>query len=800
MSVLAASSAYTATEDSVSYIGEDGTFNTQNNVTVIDSTYFAVSPYVLDDLGADSGWYLVRGTFALGSVITITGNVSLILEDNCHMTASGPAGKAGINVTGADSLTIYAQSTGGTMGTMIANGGNGGAGIGGNMNSPGGAITIRGGNVTANGGNSGAGIGGAGGGAGGTITISGGNVTANSGGTGDGAGIGGGGTGGAGGTITISGGNVTAKGTGGGAGIGGSVGADCGLIAISGGTVTATGGAQTVGIGGGSMGFTSAISGIVVISGGTVTATGGSMGAGIGGGYHSSGGTTFIFGTDTKVTATGGASSARDIGGGGLLSADYELLAMLPYGNLLGRNGLPIGNAVLFTADPHTTIGTVTAALPSPYNIYGPSGDGRIPLVTGLGPDLMATPSAKEVSFLTTLMTQTIVFSLDGYSDSPQSRTGTQLASAGGSVDFHNRSYFEVTVDITGNGSVDVSDGTITYGTVTVLTSGETFTIPGGGEIFLTAAAGVGYAFEGFIINGTAAGNPTGVLMDSDKFVTAVFVVPPTPPASTTCFIIASSDSGSTIAPEGKVSVPRLGSRTFVFSANEGRTISAVTVDGVHLTQAQIASGSYTFYDVRANHVISVVSRELRKDITLRIDVVEGRGYAEYSVNGGVFIRYAGVVILPEFCSVDVRAFADDGYRFSKWMEGDRAYKTEMVPFDGVGAAFQLELYFIDDSGIPWWVFLLVALLILLVSLMWFLFFRRRYVEVRLLGSLEVDGADRVHRKSPYRFSMRDGHTGAVSYRIGEKGEWKQVFPDAKGEYLIPRGETIDDIYLEKHL
>jgi len=773
--ITAASSTHAAADD-VSYIDENGILNKQNNITVIDDTYFASLPYTLDDLDANGGWYLVRGTFVLNDVVTISGDVRLILENNCNMTVNGTGGNAGINVAGTNSLTIYAQSTGGNAGALTAKGGNSGAGIGGNLNTPCGTITINGGTVVATGGASGdsAGIGGAG-----TSYLS---CK----------------------TITINGGTVVATAGGSGAGIGGSVDSPGGTIIINGGDVTAYGTNSGPGIGIGA--FFGPTDGTIIITGGTVTAYGGGSAAGIGSGQLSSGGRILIYGENTKVTAVGGAGAPRDIGaGGGMFSSRFELFAMLAYGNLLGAGDAPIGNTVLFTADPHTVVGMVTMSLPAPYNVYGPAGNGTIPLMTGLGPDAFTTPSEKEMSLLTTFTTQTVTFTLEDYSDSPQSRTGTQLTTAGVSVDFHSRSYFEVTVEITGDGSVEVSDGVISYGVVTPSNSGVTFRIPDSvREIFLTATAGTGYTFDKFFVNGNAdSANPLSVPIDSDVLATGVFTSsPPIAPivVTPTYCITATSDVGSKITPEGRISVLQHSSQTFVFSAGEGRAISAVTVDDVPLTQAQISSGSYTFYDVTANHTIDVTSRSEKADLTLKIDVIEGRGKAEYSVDGKPFVVYTGPVALSKLCSLEVRAIADNGYGFVKWTDGTDVYTVPQISFGSVSASVNLELYFEggNDDGSVWWL-LGVFLLLLLAGLLLLLIFRRRYVQVYIDDSAGIEGADRVHKKSPYTFSMRDGYLGAVFYRIGEDGQWKQVLPDANGKYTIPRKETTDDVYLEKH-
>lgn len=171
----------------------------------------------------------------IDSRITVTGNVNLILCDNCTLTAA-----YGITVEEGNTLNIYAQSEGENMGKLIvpreslpASDALYYAGIGGGSDGAScGTVNIHGGDMEINGYN-GAGIGGAkgtsGGGGGGTVTIYGGRVNARS--ASVGAGIGGGGVSldigadsvdsGEGSVVTVYGGDVTAEAAGGGAGIGG---------------------------------------------------------------------------------------------------------------------------------------------------------------------------------------------------------------------------------------------------------------------------------------------------------------------------------------------------------------------------------------------------------------------------------------------------------------------------------------------------------------------------------------------------------------------------------------------------
>ena len=276
-------------ENGVSYLDKNGSKQTADNVTVVESSMTTWN----------GGWYVVSGTVTIDGTVTVSGEVHLILADNASLTAND-----GINVAENNSFIVYAQSVGESMGTLTATSSQSGeAGIGGNWENAG-TITINGGKVTATGGDEAAGIGGGNGKNAGTITINGGSITATGG--RNGAGIGSGFEG-SGGNITINGGTVIATGENG-AGIGSGEHGSYGNITINGGSVAATGGYAAAGIGSGGYGSY----GNITIHGGSVAATGGFYGAGIGAGISvgqdSSGGNITIHGG--SVAATGGDAGA----------------------------------------------------------------------------------------------------------------------------------------------------------------------------------------------------------------------------------------------------------------------------------------------------------------------------------------------------------------------------------------------------------------------------------------------------------------------------------------------------------
>lgn len=271
----------------------------------------------------NSGWYAVTTRTYCGYQMVVTGDVNLLLCDGEALEVRG------VKVEQKASLTIWAQSTGDSMGTLDAHSTTLMAGIGGGYNEVAGPIIINGGRIYAEGGEDSAGIGGGCGRASGftRIEIHGGHVRAEGGtrnhtesgigigaynrtkgdfiitggvveafGHGYGSGIygrnitisgnqdagesvtahsAGKGAGIQGDSVTINSGYVKATSTEG-AGIGGGVDENCHDVAINGGTVIAKGGEDaqghgSAGIGGGTGGD---LEGTVTITGGTVEAIG----------------------------------------------------------------------------------------------------------------------------------------------------------------------------------------------------------------------------------------------------------------------------------------------------------------------------------------------------------------------------------------------------------------------------------------------------------------------------------------------------------------------------------------------
>lgn len=356
-------------QDKVSYTDKDGTKydnekNEDGDITITgksDENTVSVkdADVTFKDLEIDRS---ASSTAADGAAVSVSGNSSIELDGK--NTISSGMGHAGIEKAD-DNGTMTIKDDNNVSGSLTANGGFGGAGIGGGNNADGSDITITGGTIIANGSFGGAGIGGgsssySGGGNGSDITISGGNVTAN-GGT-AGAGIGGGDGdaanglnkesdstgGGRGSNITISGKNTIVKAEGGAeaAGIGGGRSGDADTIEITDSTVISNGhgsdtGNSGAGIGGGGFGAGGGAGGgisNITIKDADVTAGADAGGAGIGSG-NASGFTIFYpnwkdehpnEGVASDITISGGrvkASGGDDSAGigGGYLGSGSDI-------------------------------------------------------------------------------------------------------------------------------------------------------------------------------------------------------------------------------------------------------------------------------------------------------------------------------------------------------------------------------------------------------------------------------------------------------------------------------------------
>ena len=246
--------------------------------------------------------------------LTCKGDATIVLEGT-NIVAGFDNNYPGIYVPGdkndpSKNNTLIIKGTGSlTVGRDTSYGACIGSGHKDSDNAACGNIEIQGGTIIAQAGANGAGIGCGDQGSCGSITISGGYVKATS--KDHGAGIGSANEASSCGDITISGGTVIAQGNYA-AGIGSGYKGSCGNITISGGTIETTGGNCGAGIGSADTGKC----GSIMISDGNITATGGECGAGIGCGsspndYSQCGNITITGGSTKAIGTEGGASIGR---------------------------------------------------------------------------------------------------------------------------------------------------------------------------------------------------------------------------------------------------------------------------------------------------------------------------------------------------------------------------------------------------------------------------------------------------------------------------------------------------------
>ena len=153
-----------------------------------------------------------------------------------------------------------------------------------------------------------------------------------------------------------------------------------------------------------------------------------------------------------------------------------------------------------------------------------------------------------------------------------------------------------------GSGTITAVKGGIDIGlSPSSVVSGET--------LDFTAAPEAGWRIKEWYVDGVAQNNNSATfsytIAGSDVTVQVEFERIQS--SGHQYYITATSDAGATITPSGRVTVNGGGSQTFSFAAKDGFRIASVTIDGhFTLSQAQIDSGSYTFYNVLSDHTIDV--------------------------------------------------------------------------------------------------------------------------------------------------------------------------------------------------
>ncbi len=651
--------------------GKNWQTGTKTEYTVVSS-----EDYTWGDDG-NGGWYVATGNVTIGSRVTVSGEVHLILTDGCYLLVNG-----GIRVedddndpdtTSPNALTIYAQSdpvlnadgtvneTNNKAGKLTTqnvatyNAGIGGSSADGIEIKDCGTITINGGIVTATA-TYGAGIGGSDGGSGGTITINGGKVKANS---TCGAGIGGGAGGnfaGNGGIVTINGGTVTAS-SNYGAGIGSGAGFGAGLQAGSGGDVTITGGVVTAtstnmeGIGGT---FSPCI--FRTNNGNAVL-----FATSIDDQSNKSSWSGIIFEGDNDGIIYGTSVTPTDdftIPTGKTLTIGENQTLTIPEGKTLTNEGTITNNGKIFVDGTFTgtltgtgsvycalTVSGCTASFMNPYNYnnktYATAGS-----EIALTPD---TPTGYEFKQWNSVPAVTI------------SENKFTMPSAAVKIN----ALFDL---LTYNVAFVLNGGTINSGNITGYTYGQGATLP-------TDVTKAGYTFKGWYDNEELTGSPVTAISDTDtldKEFWAKWEV-------NTYTVTFDTDGGNTI-PDKNV--------LWTDKVLDG--ITAPTKDGWKFT-------GWKYGDVTVNDNIEycyLVADETITSITLVAQWKANNYTVKFNTDGGNIINDKTSVKWDDKVLDGITAPTKDGWKFTGWKFGDVTVTADTTYsyLAGIDTVMEIEL------------------------------------------------------------------------------------------------------------
>ncbi|MDR0509379.1 MAG: hypothetical protein LBG63_06145, partial [Candidatus Methanoplasma sp.] len=172
-----------------------------------------------------------------------------------------------------------------------------------------------------------------------------------------------------------------------------------------------------------------------------------------------------------------------------------------------------------------------------------------------------------------------------------------------------------VDIEADGTGSVTITDSKNGKEYGTLAADGCVYVPITADSIALSATPIDAYLFKQFTVDITLVSSDDSIVVPikGNMHVIAEFEpepIPTNPHEEHKHYIIkAAADGGSTIIPKGEVSVGEGKDKTFTFSAKSGYSIIEVLVDGVAISSGDLASGKYTFSDVKRDHTIYVTSK-----------------------------------------------------------------------------------------------------------------------------------------------------------------------------------------------
>ena len=215
-----------------------------------------------------------------------------------------------------------------------------------------------------------------------------------------------------------------------------------------------------------------------------------------------------------------------------------------------------------------------------------------------------------------------------------------------------------LTVVMNGNKSITANFAINTYTLGVSAVNGSVSKVPNqpsyvyGTSVQVIATPNVGYHFTTWSGDLTGSVNPTTVLMDRNKNITANFTI--------NVYIITASNIGSgTITPSGPINVNHGASRSFTVAPNMGYHIDSVVVDGLNVGVVT----DYLFSNVTANHTITAYFSINQYSL-------------DVSVSGmGSVIKNPDQSLYPHGSTVVLTAVANTGYHFLGW-SGDFSGRT----------------------------------------------------------------------------------------------------------------------------
>ncbi len=229
-----------------------------------------------------------------------------------------------------------------------------------------------------------------------------------------------------------------------------------------------------------------------------------------------------------------------------------------------------------------------------------------------------------------------------------------------------------LTTSVVGDGAMDPSQGTYDYGD----------------EVTVTATPSNGARFVGWGGDASGAANPLAVIMDGNRWITAVF-------APDVYAITSTVDGRGAIVPGGGLSIEFGGSQTYAITPAEHYHVSDVVVDGMSVGAVE----AYTFTEVGADHTIAATFAPDQERLTTQ------------TVGQGTVSAVEGMVAYGD--AVTLEAHPAPGWRFAEWsgdaqgsenpltvtMDGDRNIMATFVEETHRIAAIAGEHGTIEPSG-----------------------------------------------------------------------------------------------------